>query len=80
MNAPLNRPLVFGDAEQIEALREAEHQAEMKSDWEKIADCKECDGGCSCDKCGNDCPDCDGSGKEYRGRESFHEKYGVWHP
>ena len=57
---PLKRPLAFGDAEQIQALRKAERQAQ----WDALPDCRECEGCGECTKCRQDCQDCGGLGKD----------------
>lgn len=80
---PLKRPLTFGDVDQINALRQAERQAE----WDAIADCKECGGvgECKgeCRKCRNQCefscPACQ-YGKDAKHAEKFFDKYPNFTP
>lgn len=74
----LKKPLVFGDSEQIKALRQAEQQAE----WDALDNCDECDGvsacGGACDTCRRECENSCYScieGKDQAQLEKFREKY-----
>lgn len=71
---PLKRPLVFGDLEQINAIKRAEAQA----DFDKIKVCEECSFG-KCPHCRQECPQCDGSGKERTSYEEFKRAYPHFH-
>lgn len=61
--AALKRPLVFGDAKQIAAIKFLAQEAE-----ERETDCTACEGTgeCTCSGCGADheCGRCDGTGKK----------------
>lgn len=73
----LERRLVFGDAAQIHALR----QAERLSEWKDLPNCPECDGEADCSKCGNECGACDGTGKRYQERREFIDRnpgFNLW--
>lgn len=82
-NDPLKQPLVFGDTEQIKAVRQAERQAE----WDALDDCKECGGvgecGGECRHCQNpcefSCPSCQ-YGKDGDQAEKFFDKYPTFTP
>jgi DnaJ-class molecular chaperone len=62
------RPLLFGDAEQIQAVRYLQAFSASKEDGTSA--CPQCDGAgmveCECSDCGDiherDCPECDGQG------------------
>lgn len=69
-------PLVFGDAEQITALKRAELMDEFKA----LPDCEDCDGETECSKCGHECRSCDGVGKNYEGWRKFKDAHPGFHP
>jgi hypothetical protein len=75
MNDALKRPLVFGDKEQIEAIRFEQVRAEFK----QLPECKTCLGSgrheCDCENCDGSCSKCDGSGREYQAYEEFCQRH-----
>ena len=77
---PLERPLTFGDLEQIQYLR----QEEAKVQYELLPKCVSCEGegDKECDECGHvqECGDCDGNGKEFKAFEAFCELYPNYKP
>ena len=73
-NLPLDRPLVFGDLEQIKALKDAE----MRNEFDKLTYYETCDGVGTCETCEQDCPKCDGVGKDWNAYQDFKELYPNW--
>lgn len=72
----LKRPLVFGDAAQIEALRNVEKDQEYKAAYDNVTDCDNCLGdGWKCSACGSTCTDCDGTGKDPEALAKFRENF-----
>jgi len=75
MNDVLKRPLVFGDKEQIEAIRFEEVRAEFKT----LPVCLPCNGTgeheCDCPNCDGDCEKCGGSGREVDAYEEFRARH-----
>lgn len=63
-------PLVFGDADQIAAIR----RHEKLQEYEDIPDCRKCKGDGDCDSCGHECGECDGNGKDYEAYRVFRQK------
>lgn len=76
MADPLSRPLVFGDKEQIEALKNAEAAAEFK----KLPNCEGCKGSGHCGSCEADCGRCSGIGKPWQVWEKFQKLYPSYLP
>lgn len=69
---PLKRPLLFGDIEQIKALKKAEEHAEFT----KLKKCEHCNGsGTCCTECFSECAKCDGIGKDREGYSRFMIQY-----
>jgi hypothetical protein len=62
---PLNRPLVFGDKEQIEALR----TLAIRADFDAIPDCERCGGYVE------ECQRCEGTGKDPDAYAKFRAEY-----
>lgn len=64
----LQRPLVFGDQQQIHALR----MLQEKQDYEALPDCVNCDGE---GKVMAECVECEGEGKDAEALSQHWEKY-----
>jgi RecJ-like exonuclease len=60
INLKFDKPLTFGDKDQIAAIR----KAELQQEWDALPACQECEGDGECSKCQQDCQDCGGLGKE----------------
>jgi hypothetical protein len=68
-------PLVFGNMEQIVAIKKAEAQAEFKA----LPECEKCDGKRECWHCDAECSDCEGTGKNWQAYQAWKEKHpGTW--
>lgn len=67
----LKRPLVFGDKEQIQAIRELE----ARNEYEKLPACEDCAGRPECYACHRECEFCDGTGKDQKALAEWREKY-----
>lgn len=66
-----DKPLTFGDKDQIDAIRHADRQAE----WDELEVCDECDGEGCCSKCDQDCQICDGLGRSPLAVEEFKKRH-----
>ncbi len=74
MTDALKRPLVFGDKEQIAAVRELER----KTFWDSLPNCDTCKGDGTCSRCDHECTDCDTFGKTFEAMETFREAFPGW--
>lgn len=70
----LKQPLEFGNAQQIDAIKQADRMAEFNA----LPNCEECNGNGLCFNCRSDCPKCDGLGKEIDAYDKFKEKYPMF--
>lgn len=70
-NLKFDKPLTFGDKDQIEKIRLAERQGA----WDQLEKCIDCEGRGSCGHCDQDCPTCDGLGKSARSVEAFKKSF-----
>jgi len=72
----LTKPLEFGNAQQIEALRNLEKDREYRAAWDLVEDCNQCLGdGYRCNACGSSCDVCDGTGKDHEALMKFREEF-----
>ncbi len=74
MNDVLKRPLVFGDKEQIDAVR----TLERKTFWDALENCETCKGDGECSRCGHECSDCDTLGKPHTEIAKFVQEFPGW--
>lgn len=75
MSDPLKeRPLTFGDKEQIDELRRREAMEEFND----IPNCRACNGTGDCGECGRECTDCDGEGKNLEELQRFKKCHPGW--
>ncbi len=74
MTIPFDRPLTFGDKDQIEAIRRLERLKEFHA----LPECPVCDGEAECSKCGQDCEHCEGVGKEPAAYRKFKKLNPEW--
>jgi hypothetical protein len=71
VNDVLKRPLVFGDAEQIAALK----AQCRKMFWDALERCETCDGNGECERCGRECEDCETFGLTTESLEKFQKEF-----
>ena len=67
----LARPLVFGDTEQIAAVK----TLARKKFWDSLEKCETCSGDGECERCGHECEDCGSFGLTAESLKQFQKEY-----
>jgi len=70
----IKKPLIFGDLDTINAIKETERINEFNL----LAWCAYCSGKGSCNECLHECDYCDGVGKDHEALAAFRSKYPRW--
>ncbi len=71
MSDVLARPLIFGDKEQIAALK----LKARKAFWDALDKCETCSGDGECERCGHECEDCGSLGLTDKSLEKFKKEF-----
>lgn len=80
----MSTKLEFGNSEHIKLLKDFERKKEknkrLMPQWQKLPDCRHCDGFGLCECCDDGCAICDGSGKYPKSAYQFLKKHPGFTP